>query len=201
MKKNKYKDCDMIMALGTIVNFDHIIDTEIILDEIFIHIKNLNRFCGALPIKLYQHLNLTGWLLENIVMKNRPAFYRDLQKTYAYTHDFPEAYLGDVVTGLKSKPYFQHYKIIENELDEHIHNKLGIPLNHRDDKLIKMADKLSLIYEMTLYKHPAAELCYPGFDINEYSDKAFEILNEDYEIVIDKIRESIFYTKGILDGK
>ncbi len=182
-----------MMIYGTEVDFETPTNTNIALEEILIHTSNINRYCGAIDVKLIKHLRIVGYFVEEItrrMISDQDLEWCQLQRAYAHTHDFTEAYLGDVVTALKKLPMFEPYRKLEHEFDVHIHNELGIPIRNRNDSLIKKADHMALAHEMWYHQHPAWKGVFESKNIE--SDRYASI------IIGDIMREPISNSKQII---
>lgn len=135
--------------------------------DIAISLTNIRRYSGGVVWSLAQHLQLCEKLAESWpidtqererlcqlrdILKN-PGGITELLMNYAFLHDVPEAYLGDVVTGLKQ--LLPEYIKIENIWDDYIHGYFQRPLKYRPTEAIKQIDRRALLIETYMLNHAA----------------------------------------------
>lgn len=154
---------DMITAHGYSVWFKDPSRTHIDSADLKTHTTNICRYNGAVQWSLVRHLALC----VRLARKRLPTVTTDFQKLqpgYCASHDFQEVYLGDVVTGLKN--HLTQFQALETEWEEYVHDSIGLPLKHRDNKFVKWIDQRALVVEMKNLKHPAAPLVANKYDGN-----------------------------------
>lgn len=138
------------LVSGHFIKFDQPDLTNITLESLHTNIVNTCRYNGGLEWMLSKHLALCGLLVRLYAVHSAL-----LQAGYGCSHDLHEAITGDMVSGLKK--YCPGFTALEDAWENHTHTCIGLPLNHRNDKLIKFVDRRALVIEMTMLGHPAAE--------------------------------------------
>lgn len=119
----------------------HIIDplrierSDITLERIAHHLANINRFGGSMPLDVNYSV-----AEHSINLCRYVTTYK--QKRYALLHDATEAFLGDIVSGLKAG--LPEYMLIEGRLAAMIEGKYNV----RYDPSINELDKRILIDEV-----------------------------------------------------
>ena len=109
---------------GQIIQFDRLTVDHINIEDIAHHLSKIQRYNGALPINVTysvaEHcINLANWFLS----KGATDYWRwDVFAKYALLHDATEAYLGDLVPGVKTNDYRQ----LENKVNNIISNKFQL---------------------------------------------------------------------------
>ena len=201
-KYNEYDgSIDVITAQGHIIDFDRPYDTVIDLKDIREHISNIRRFNGAIDVTLMHHLalavKLSDWCLIRSWRNDGTNPQRRIQNGYCAAHDFSEVYVGDIVTGLKRR--LPGYKKLENKFDEHLHNKLGMPLKYRDYDHMKKVDTMCLALEMIYADHPAADRVCNKLDYN-ITDEMNEIAREIISLNTSKITHNRKLWKIIVEA-
>lgn len=157
------KNVDSITAFGNVIKYDDPSRTKVDLEEIRHHITNICRYNGARQVRLIHHLALCAYIAEIVPAHldhprdgtDSPLYDYIVQRGYAAVHDFPEVYLGDVVSGFKK--YLPDYKKFEELWDPYVHDQVGLPWQYRNAKLVKQIDNIALVTEMAATQHPAAE--------------------------------------------
>lgn len=106
------------------------------------------RWNGAtkIPWTVAQHSLLVSRMVEELKW-NTDVKNIGIAQLKALTHDFTEAYLGDVATPIKRE--LELYMNIENKLEERIEQTLDLDkhVDEEIEKLVKRADTLSLLVE------------------------------------------------------
>ncbi len=107
---------------GKLIDFTNIRVSDICLDDIAHHLTGANRFGGSLPLNIRysvaSHSLNCLFIARKIFPKESTAFYKQV-----LLHDAAEAYLGDVVTGLKAcMPQYRHIERIVEMLIEEKYN-------------------------------------------------------------------------------
>lgn len=100
-----------------------IIEDDICLDDIAHHLTNINRYGGALPLGVtYSVAQHSICLADYVYEKTHDKQYAAL----ALLHDASEAYLGDLVSGLK--PILKDYVELEEYVQNLIYKKYNIKM-------------------------------------------------------------------------
>lgn len=118
---------------------------DINLIDIAHHLTNISRYGGALPFDLHYSVAEHSILLTNYFIDQGTMDAKSLA-TAALLHDASEAYLGDVVSGLK--PTLVEYKKIEAKLQQQIYEKYGVFTNKEIDEIVSFADKSIVLNEV-----------------------------------------------------
>lgn len=139
---------------GKTIDFECISINDICLEDIAHHLSRIQRFGGALPYgvsySVADHsINVAKYMMTQTNNNN------DI--LYALMHDATEAYLGDIVTGLKQ--HMTSYKKMEKDLDTLICTKYNI--DRKAKEKIKQIDTCIVLDEAKalmpnkyyLYKH------------------------------------------------
>ncbi len=169
---------------------------------------NICRFNGHIDWKLIQHLALCTMLashhvcqdfywceadgfLQMIVIEDDSA----LLVAQCAAHDFPEAYIGDIVTGLKQ--YLYDYKKIEYLWEEHVLGAFNLQIPESTVKqFVKYIDLRALCLEMHGGGHMAySRICQNYGTPSEQEFQIYEFVKElslesCWRIVIDAINEN-----------
>lgn len=120
---------------GHIINPANIKPEDITLERIAHHLSGIQRFGGSLP------LHCTYSVAEHCI-NLATAFDDNMQVRYALMHDAAEAFIGDIVTGLKC--HLSEYKEIEARLEKMIYKKYRI----LKFKMVDYADKQIVLDEV-----------------------------------------------------
>jgi len=160
------------LALGSLVVFDKPELTLINREEIKIHITNINRFGGAVVVKLLDHECLCVLLAQEYKQFNRfldTESYilqdHDIQTGYVSIHDDHESVVGDIPSGFKK--HLPDFKRIEHAWETHFHNQQGMPLTYRNDKFVKALDVASLACEMRMARHPSGPIAVEKYKLQD----------------------------------
>lgn len=190
-KVNRTNLPDIILAMGTKVYFDKPELTPYNPNEAFIHLKNLCRYHGALKVSIVQHLAVCDTIFRTLIFdhphllsyflseEQDPTIFSNgvIQRGYVNSHDIVEYVTNDIATGLK--PYL-NFKPIETPWDSHIHKQMGLPLEYKNELLVKCIDINALILEMALFNHPGHEAVVEAYQsmILPFSYQEFVILKK-----------------------
>lgn len=157
----------MMMGLGTGVNYQHPELYELNLDEIFLHLFNICRYNGAVKWDLARHSLLTASIAVDMFGRNDSD--SEIMIAKALVHDFHETIVGDVVTGLKK--LLPEYEQIESMWEDRVADCLGLPKNSElfsdDLQLIKHCDYCAFLTEINYLKHPAKDIHYLEPDLKD----------------------------------
>lgn len=107
---------------GKLVDLRDIKEEDICLEDISHHLTNIQRFGGCLPLGVKYSVATHSLNCVTMSIELFPGEI-DLWRT-ALMHDATEAYLGDVVSGLKQ--CLKDYTIIESNLWESIKSKYNL---------------------------------------------------------------------------
>lgn len=129
---------------GRLLDFSDIDSDKILLDDIAHHLSSysLNRFGGSLDLDIFypvaQHsINMARWCLDQ-------GLSVEIAKA-ALMHDAAEAYLGDMVTGLKNM--MPEYRKLESQFHAIICGKFGVINNEATNRYISQIDARILMNE------------------------------------------------------
>jgi len=141
---------DMVTRAGHPVYFDSPHLTPVVEDDL----KALARVCrygGHYEWSVLQHLALCATLakLEGL----HPVVI-----AHCAAHDLHEAYVGDLVGGLKR--HVRGWKSLEAAWEEHVLAGVGLEPANGLGVYVKAVDRLALVVEMEHVGHHAAELCH-----------------------------------------
>lgn len=128
---------------GKLIDFKNMFMKDISLNDIAHHLCNINRFGGCLPLGTMYSVashSLNCLAVAKITYKGDVEFYKAV-----LMHDATEAYLGDVVSGLKT--CLLDYQTIENKLENLLKFKYSINFK-KYKKTIKIIDKRMMITEV-----------------------------------------------------
>lgn len=128
---------------GEIVNPANISTLNIKLDDIAHHLAKIQRYGGCLPLNANYSV-----AQHSILMAFHAAEFYDLDTARAcMLHDASEAYLGDVVSGLKK--YLPDYTKIESTLTQMIEDKYLI--NSSKYAIVEELDKRIVLNEVKFF--------------------------------------------------
>ena len=113
---------------------------DICLEDIAHHLSNIQRFGGALPFGCVYSVAQHSMIVAAHVHGND----NEEACRHALLHDATEAYLGDIVTGLKS--YLPDYKKIEKRVESIIFEKYNIDTSYKE--LVKETDTRIVLDEV-----------------------------------------------------
>jgi hypothetical protein len=142
---------------GKLVNYKNFKEEDVCLEDIAHHLTNIQRFGGCLPLGMDYNVALHSIHCYKMAKMLHPGEI-DLHRS-ALLHDSSEAYLGDMVSGLKRcmgeygalersvlKIIFNKYKIEEFTRVSDIDKRIML-----DEVLALMPDKYSLYLKHTQY--------------------------------------------------
>ena len=146
---------DMITAFGHSINYLHPEKATIDTEDIRVHTQNMCRYNGAIKWELIRHLVLTPRVLYQPPFQHSPdiKYNWTLQKAFCAAHDFHEYIVGDMISGLKK--YIPDYNKIETAWEQRVHEAIALPLEYRNNRVVREADLKALVVEMTFLNHPA----------------------------------------------
>lgn len=117
---------------GSIINFSCIKASEIYKEDIVHRLSNIVRFNGGTNVP-YTVMHHTMALYKLIKYKHPKNYTAQL---YALMHDTTEAFMGDMVSPLKS--LFPEFSRLEDELLEEIYRQLMIDMFYPDSDTISL---------------------------------------------------------------
>lgn len=138
MKKFEY----YATRTGKKFNVAHVTNEDICREDIAHHLTKICRYGGALDLDQHYSVAQHSILLSDYARCELNNF--DLAK-YLLLHDASEAYLGDVVSGLKK--HLLDYKKIETKIEKLIFDKYNIKVTKKIKKEAKELDTRILLDE------------------------------------------------------
>lgn len=123
--------------------------TRIRPEDVKQNLGNLCRYNGGIEWSVLQHSILCLALAK--VHGYDPALWPNVA-----SHDFAEAYIGDLPTGLKQ--VVPGWRPIEDAWDAHVHESLGLqwPVPEEIHRQVKFIDHRALVVETTIFGWPDA---------------------------------------------
>lgn len=159
-------------------------------------LSRLYRYNGALNWTVLQHLVLCVELLDHEDPWNeRPSLGeldRELVGRYVAAHDVHEAYVGDLVTGLKQ--LLPGWREIEAAWEGHVHRALGLawPVPEDIAQVVKRIDVTALAVEMRTLGHPAVWKYAPPIVLSpEHASRVGRILVAHYGTLEAALRRAL----------
>ena len=153
---------------GVLIEHANIKSDDIRIIDIAHHLTNINRFGGSLPFEKYYSVAEHSILLAQYVLETSDN--TDAAK-YALLHDASEAYLGDVVSGLKK--HLHDYRCKEHNLMLQICTKYNVNRDYADyiddlDKRIVLDEALALLpYHYNYFRNGLRPLGIENLAIND----------------------------------
>ncbi len=129
--------------------FTHPERTPVDPSDLFIHLSRKCRYGGAILFSVLRHLALCEWLCRHL---DAPQDHR----AHVVAHDLHEAYIGDVITGLKR--YLLDFADIEAGWEGHVHRSIDLTWPPSADVAasVRLVDLVALCAEMDTLGHAAA---------------------------------------------
>lgn len=111
----------MLTHSGKHINPMLISPDDIHIEDIAHALALVNRFGGhtSFPVSVAQHSTFVSKLCEK---------FGPVVAMQGLLHDASEAYLGDVITWIKKDDAMTHFRLIEDEVQNRIYNRFGVPL-------------------------------------------------------------------------
>jgi 5'-deoxynucleotidase YfbR-like HD superfamily hydrolase len=131
-----------ITHYGRKIDIEDISAGDICLSDIAHHLTKICRYGGAMHLD--EHYSVAQHSIQLANYAKGVGHNVDVQRALLM-HDATEAYLGDVVSGLKA--HLPDYKTIEFELDYTIHKKYGLVTNLPIRHTVKHLDTAILLDE------------------------------------------------------
>jgi hypothetical protein len=140
---------DVLTASGRPVVFAEPRLTEVVWDDLVLHLRRTCRYGGAIDVDVLSHLALC-------VLLARDAGLHAAILGYIAAHDLHEAYIGDVPTPLKE--LLPGYQILEERWTRHVHRSLGLkyPVEAPIQAVVDHFDRRALVVETVVLQHGAA---------------------------------------------
>lgn len=124
------------------IDISGITSDEITLEDIAHHLTKICRYGGALPLGV--HYSVANHSLTLTRYARAMGMSEDVQRALLM-HDASEAYLGDIVSGLKQ--LLPDYKEIENRVESLIRRKYKITYNWKIETHVKYLDTCIVVDE------------------------------------------------------
>lgn len=143
-----------ISRYGTRIDLSNISESDINLRDISHHLAKICRYGGSLPIWKHYSVAQHSVLLCNYTRKK--GYNKEIQRM-ALMHDATEAYLGDIVTGLKK--LLSDYKLLESKLHSIICSKYGVENRTYFNSLVSLldyhilADEVNALFRKEFHYH------------------------------------------------
>lgn len=132
-----------ISRYGTRIDIGNMSEKDINLRDISHHLGKICRYGGSLPIDVHYSVAQHSILLAKYACDE--GYPLEVQRALLL-HDATEAYLGDIVSGLKK--YLPDYTRIESELDAIIKRKYNITESTYTKQIVKEFDSRIIMDEM-----------------------------------------------------
>lgn len=150
--------------------------TEILDEDLYRATRGTLRYAGHLEVSLLLHLAVCARIAEVTISPDDPL--RSNLVAYCAAHDLHEAYVGDVISGLKQ--LIPDYREIEDAWEAHVHRSLGFEWPPPPDiaRWTKWVDRRALVaeqhhFDFPLWRENAANLGGPP---NPSEAAAFTVL-------------------------
>ncbi len=159
---------------GKLIDFKHITLDDICLEDISHHLTNISRFGGGLPLHVRYSVashSLNCFKMAMLLFPNEPEVWRT-----ALMHDATEAYLGDIVSGLKM--CIPEYKELEHSLWQLIKEKYSLQDFSRVGEIDKriVLDEAKALLPNTYHLYLKSQSYMPYDSIEIRPDKYLELI-------------------------
>lgn len=124
-----------IMNSGRLIDLEKISEKDICISDIAHHLTKICRYGSALPLNL--HYSVANHSIALVYYAMDKGYSEDVQRALLM-HDAAEAYLGDVVIGLKR--LLPDYKKLETKVEKIIRDKYHTYLSVAQRKLVRGFD-------------------------------------------------------------
>lgn len=160
-----------IMHSGRQIDLSSLTSKDIRLEDIAHHLTKICRFGGAL--NLDQHYSVAQHSLLLVRHARSRRYNINIQRALLL-HDATEAYLGDIVTGLKS--LLPDYNALETKVQELINKKYNISQSPYVKQIVKELDT-RIVLDEALFFSPQH---YPHFkkQLPDMEPLGIELTNE-----------------------
>lgn len=157
---------------GTLLDPSTLTEDQICWEDIAHHLANICRYGGGV---------LTRWTVaEHVVTLARVVRLMGgclYQQLAALIHDFPEAYIGDMIRPLKHLAMFAEFCALDRSILVTVASAAGLPEEWIDDPIVKKLDSDILVWEMAMFrdqKRPAMEHADAAAAVIELLDALLE---------------------------
>lgn len=134
---------------GRTIDIDCISAKDICIEDIAHHLTKICRYGGALDLGVHYSVAYHSLRLYHYLKTHE---YSVALQRAALMHDASEAYLGDIVTGLKS--HLPDYKNLEKKVQSLINEKYLIELEpHQEDILKELDTRIRLDEALSFAPH------------------------------------------------
>lgn len=133
-------------ASGRKIDIQNFTEDDIYLDDIAHHLAKICRYGGSLALDKHYSVASHSMELAQYCLDNN---YGEEMAAYALLHDASEAYLGDIVSGLKA--LLPDYQRIERAVQYKINLKYGLGNKDNIAKLVKKLDTRIVIDEAAAF--------------------------------------------------
>ena len=130
-----------VMHSGRKINIDNISERDICIEDIAHHLTKICRYGGALPLDA--HYSVATHSINLYYYAKFKGYGKDVKKALLL-HDSSEAYLGDIIRGLKH--LLPDYQVIEMKINNIINKKYNVRLGM--SPLIKELDTRIVLDEV-----------------------------------------------------
>lgn len=155
------------------IDIEDLDPNEICIEDICHSLSMTCRFTGH--AKFHYSVGLHSINVMNTIIQSDKKYTLDDLK-YALLHDFSEAYLNDISSGMKKTNYFEGYRVIEAKLQAMIYNKYG--LYGDEPSIVKWAD-LSMLKKEAKVLMPR----HVVWDDFPYETSPIEVIEKNYKDV------------------
>lgn len=165
-----------IMNSGKLIDLKNISENDIHISDIAHHLTKICRYGGALPLNT--HYSVANHSIALVYYAMEKGYSEDVQRALLL-HDAGEAYLGDIVIGLKR--LLPEYKKLEDIVESMIENKYNIALKEEQVNLVKELDSRIALDEANVFfpehfdKFNAQLLGEQPLGIKIYKDASLEL--------------------------
>lgn len=136
-----------------LVDFNDLDNIPFCLEDIAHHLTKICRFGGALPFN--EHYSVAEHSINLVQYAYKNGHNIDIQKALLM-HDATEAYLGDMVTGVKSQ--CKDYQDLELKVDNLLRDNYNIPKEGWVKSFVNQLDKRIVLDEAKLLRPDSYEL-------------------------------------------
>jgi len=156
-------------------------------DDLFTSLSRQCRYNGHCPVTVLQHLALCVELakLHGVGTSECPCEAHPCAcLAYVAAHDMQEAYVSDVVEGLKDC-LGGVYEQLEADWERHVHESVGLswPLSEATERVVRFIDRLALMVEMTAHDFPLQSAVEEatGRAASEYEMDCWERVEDEFD--------------------
>ncbi len=132
---------------GKLVDFNDLDNIPFCLSDIAHHLTKICRFGGALPFN--EHYSVAEHSINLVQYAFKEGYSIEIQRALLM-HDATEAYLGDMVTGVKH--HCPDYKDLEGKLQKELFDYYDITINRIQVDIVKVLDSRIVLDEAKLLR-------------------------------------------------